>query len=597
MSSYARETEARAEFARREEPYLEAERGLLLHPAPTAIYWHGTYLRRVLADRFAASSALDAAVIDNLRHDQLEALLAPVEARDARREALAKELCLADLAAETESALDAREDIAKKIYRLPARSLDGLALKTRVLKINEPGLWERPSWKGQLAAEWHEIALTEIADGVEHLIAMGEDVAAGRAQVPSTTEPEVDWQSPPPGFMAYPAGEPTSFVNIGRGLQIEIERLHQIALQEVARRSSMDNVPEFARPGRLDQLRRQYRLAELERAANPERAIPTETIAANGTVYYEDASGKAYREPVARWIAFMTQRMNSVARQEAARLFSLGAVQDQDANSTLHDRLRRTLRLDALHDLMCRADGVFEAAKECAVGSAPIAPRTVGASAPDPVLAVIERHRQAYAEWFPFMEVTCEFVSGTPEFARARADESGPAEREQAAYGMVLTARPTTLAGLIAWAGYLPRALAGNSVDPSDEGARALASMCDAVLSLVPIAATHPVEHPDAALIALGVELAQADARLCATQDDHDAGFLAADAALKSVLDRVAALPALTVEGMHVKLRAFQDAAPHMDGPNWGKLMLRSLMRDAGVTMPESDVSILDLED
>lgn len=528
-----------------------------------------------------------------------------------------------------------------------------------------------------------------------------------RRPKPGAAEPEVDWRSPPPGFMPFPASEPTSFINIRYGLKLEAERLHQIALQEIARRASMDNVPEFARPGRLDQLRRQYRLAELERAASPERAIPTETTAADGTVYYEDASGKAYREPVADWIAFMAQRMNSVARQEVARLFDLGVVQDQDANDALYDKLRRIHRLDALHDLVHRADGVFEAAKEIGIGCGPVSLRTVSAQTPDPILALIERHRQAYAEWFPFMEVTSEFVGGTPEYARAKADESGPAEREQAAYGMVLTARPTTPAGLIAWAGYLPQALAGNSVDPNEEGMRALESMCDAVLSLVPITVPPAAEHPDAALIDLGIELTGAEACLRAAEDDYEARcdaalaamperpasltFREADArfnlrrehchpaamegssvqigdvewmsrrpltheikrpvrpgerawhdhpghvlevvpfpeaqaradeivaaweawaaaqqaideahglpeaearcspayaAVKSALDRLAALPARTVDGMHIKLRAFQDAVPHMRGANWGELMLRSLMRDAGVTLPETE--------
>jgi len=305
-------------------------------------------------------------------------------------------------------------------------------------------------------------------------------------------EPKTDWDNPPEGFMAYPAGEPSSFINIALGIRVEAERLHVIAVREVARRASAGDCPGYDRAGRLDQLRRKFRIAELDRVANPERAIPTETVASNGTVYYEDAAGKAHRTSVADWIAFMAQRMNSVARQEVARQLDLGSVQDQEANEALHDGLRRIHRLDALHDLVHRADGVFEAAKEWAVGRGPLPSRDIGIPAPDPVLALIERHRQAYAEWLPFMEVTTKLVDGTPEYARADADERGPADRERAAYTMVLTARPTTLTGLIAWASYLPQALASNSVDPDEDGSRALASLCDAVLSLVPVSAPQP---------------------------------------------------------------------------------------------------------
>ncbi|SFH04799.1 hypothetical protein [Methylobacterium gossipiicola] len=607
-------------------------------------------------------------------------------------------------------------DLGLEILKMPATSLAGLAVHARAVI---PNVWvlgdyeqdaelgdredlpEKPvraliqsalslagvDWKGRPAASPLSVAVTP-------------------PPAPSS-EPEVDWDKPPEGFMAYPAGEPTSFINIALGIRVEAERLHAIALREVARRASADDCPEYARAGRLDQLRRRFRVAELDRVANPERAIPTEMIAANGTVYYEDAAGKAHRRPVTDWISFMAQRMAGVARREMARQFNAGAVQDQDANGAFYDDLRCSHRLDALHDLAFRPNKVFEAARECAVGSAPLSPRVVGAPTPDPILDLIERHRQAYAEWVPFMEVTTELVDGTPEYARAEADESGPKDRERAAYAMVLTARPISLAGLIAWASYLPQALASNSVDPDEDGSQALASLCDAVLSLVPITASHPAEHPDAALIALGVELEAADARMKVADADCDAradvvfaamperpsalvfresdrpfnlqcdgryiadlegtpidrgdiewmtrrpacheikrpvrpgerawhdfpghvldvvpwpeaqarideivstwkawdsakdavneahGLLeaearctAADSALKSVLDRMAALPARTVEGMHIKLRAFQDAVPHMRGANWGELMLRSLMRDAGVALPEME--------
>lgn len=134
-----------------------------------------------------------------------------------------------------------------------------------------------------------------------------------------------------------------------------------------------------------------------------------------------------------------------------------------------------------------------EAVMERVVGDAHSMPRAVGEASPDPILALIERHRQAYAEWLPHFDVITALVMGTPEFDCAEADGADPQRHEQEAYGSLLTVRPTTLAGLVAWASYLPGAVTANDVDDEDaDGVRALTSMCDAVLSLVPMAPTRP---------------------------------------------------------------------------------------------------------
>lgn len=173
-----REALVRAVFNEREAVHHRDEEALILHPGRFPVYWKGEYLRRILADRQNAATGADAMAIRELTRDDLQALLAPVEARDARRKALDEDLGLTVLERATEAALDLREECARQVYRVPAQTLDGLAVKARVLKVNDPDLWTRPNWKGGVSAEWHEIALTEIADSVEYLIATGRQKGA-----------------------------------------------------------------------------------------------------------------------------------------------------------------------------------------------------------------------------------------------------------------------------------------------------------------------------------------------------------------------------------------------------------------------------------
>ncbi|KQT17718.1 hypothetical protein ASG40_16995 [Methylobacterium sp. Leaf399] len=182
-SACDREEVGWAERDRREEPYREANRRLLLHPEPHSIFWTGDYLRSILSGRSAPLSAQDAAVIGKLRRAQLVELLPLVEARDARREALALELRLEVLEADVKTAFAACAAITEEIYRLPAKTVDGLALKVRVLKLDEPGFWQRPDQRVGQPGYWHEAAFAEIADGVEYLLATGQ--ARPRTATPS----------------------------------------------------------------------------------------------------------------------------------------------------------------------------------------------------------------------------------------------------------------------------------------------------------------------------------------------------------------------------------------------------------------------------
>ncbi|CAA2161183.1 hypothetical protein MBRA_06343 [Methylobacterium brachiatum] len=75
----------------------------------------------------------------------------------------------------------------------------------------------------------------------------------------------IDWTKPPPGFMASPAIEPFGFVIIEEGIRIELERLRDIAVNELSRRTS----PE-APADRIELLRRILRLDALEKAVRGE---------------------------------------------------------------------------------------------------------------------------------------------------------------------------------------------------------------------------------------------------------------------------------------------------------------------------------------
>ncbi|MCJ2089179.1 hypothetical protein MKK88_24790, partial [Methylobacterium sp. E-005] len=101
---------------------------------------------------------------------------------------------------------------------------------------------------------------------------------------------------------------------------------------------------------------------------------------------------------------------------------------------------------------------------------------------PDPVLALIEEHRAAYAEWDRLAEVWSEMLLGDPGYAEAMAASEEPSKREIAAYEALLATRPTTLPGVLALAEYLHEAGSSVRVDiePSD-AERGLATLVDAL--------------------------------------------------------------------------------------------------------------------
>lgn len=118
-----------------------------------------------------------------------------------------------------------------------------------------------------------------------------------------------------------------------------------------------------------------------------------------GLVTYTDAAGRVHRKTVAEWIGYAAARLDRIARGELNRALDAACNDDpgQDANA-IHDRLRKELRIDALHDLAVRSDKVFEVCKEYAVGHRWHA---VGNEADAELLALGREFDVIHAEWVP----------------------------------------------------------------------------------------------------------------------------------------------------------------------------------------------------
>ncbi|MFY9292722.1 MAG: hypothetical protein WAP03_18810 [Methylorubrum rhodinum] len=93
-------------------------------------------------------------------------------------------------------------------------------------------------------------------------------------------------------------------------------------------------------------------------------------------------------------------------------------------------------------------------------------PTSASAPAPDPVHTLIAEHRAAYEEWDRLSKVWGDCVFGTVEERAADEARKPSGDREVALLNALITARPTTLAGIAALAEYLPGAL--RQVDPND---------------------------------------------------------------------------------------------------------------------------------
>ena len=246
----------------------------------------------------------------------------------------------------------------------------------KLSNANQSNQAVRPSFRARAAA----------------LKALAARVVRSEPASPPKPQPEpdfVDWHSPPPGFMAYPAIDPQAFVNIPEGLRLELQRLHDIADDEFERRAKAAEQGTHAalNTGFENRLRRQLRLDEIQAALSPERPVSAGTVA-GGIVFYEDAAGNTRRAPVADWINFTAMRLYTVAGQEMSRQFNAGCRDlDADGNRALDAKLRRELRIEALFALAFRSHKVFAAAQIEWYG-------TTAEASSDPIHAAIEDVRQ-----------------------------------------------------------------------------------------------------------------------------------------------------------------------------------------------------------
>ncbi len=187
---------------------------------------------------------------------------------------------------------------------------------------------------------------------------------------------------------------------------------------------------------------------------------------------------------------------------------------------------------------------------------------------PDPVLALIEAHRAAYAAWDPLAAVLNEAIMGSPEFAAAEAAAEEPGRREQVAMTALMAGRPTTAAGLWALTAYLPQAVRQVSPDPGGEAQAALDTLRESALQLrlAPAAAETCDDRPeewitlDTRLISLARELAAIETEQTAVlkAGDYVDAFDAPDwvrleGHRESILGRVIAIRANTMDGLKAK--------------------------------------------
>lgn len=127
--------------------------------------------------------------------------------------------------------------------------------------------------------------------------------------------------------------------------------------------------------------------------------VPADEIDGAGLIAYEDAAGRAHRGPIAEWISYMALRLNCIARTELARKLDAACRDEPDQDvDALHDRLRKELRLDALHDFAFRSDRVFATSRKYVVGRRS---RVVGDDADAELMTLGREFDAIHAEWLP----------------------------------------------------------------------------------------------------------------------------------------------------------------------------------------------------
>ncbi|UMY16638.1 hypothetical protein MMB17_18415 [Methylobacterium organophilum] len=100
----------------------------------------------------------------------------------------------------------------------------------------------------------------------------------------------------------------------------------------------------------------------------------------------------------------------------------------------------------------------------------------------DPAFAAIEIHKKAYAAWLPHFRTVSNLLITDPAYTVAVNEAQAPERIESDAFENLCLTIPTTSAGIIALADYLPGAVARNGVVQHDNDALvALSTMCSAV--------------------------------------------------------------------------------------------------------------------
>ncbi|MDP4024433.1 hypothetical protein Q8W71_17550 [Methylobacterium sp. NEAU 140] len=218
---------------------------------------------------------------------------------------------------------------------------------------------------------------------------VAEVLTAGSAASQTT-----DWHSPPPGFMASPAIEPTSFACVEQGIRIEATRLLGIALAEQRRRQTigieghskpwgaddeartrkalhLDALAAIACPGSIQVAGIRY-VPESEHvhAEREGRVVAGGIEHGDGTISYCDAVGTLRRRPFEQWVNFIVMHLHVKVQSEIARRSILETGQmSQDEHAEWEADIRRRLRSDAVFALAFHPERAFAAAEALRTGA------------------------------------------------------------------------------------------------------------------------------------------------------------------------------------------------------------------------------------
>ena len=219
-----------------------------------------------------------------------------------------------------------------------------------------------------------------------------------RAVEPTPKPPEpVDWDAPPPGFMASPAIGPTSFARVEDGIRIEANRLLGIALAEQRRRQTMgieghskpwdaaddartrralhlDALAAIACPGTVMVDGTRYvPESEHAHAEREGRVIAGGIDHRDGTISYCDAGGTLRRRSIEHWVNFMVMHLHAKVQGEIARRRIVEANHLTQAEHAVWEAgIRQTLRADAVFALAFHPQRAFAAAEALRTGAEPI---------------------------------------------------------------------------------------------------------------------------------------------------------------------------------------------------------------------------------